>query len=133
MIEGPNPPPFTGNSNPQGGAKTSESVASIALSVLAATQSTHPPLDPSRVQKEQTFISAWTFEDQGDFFVCKQHLNEQETLELNIKQFPAEQLNFDSVRKLIYEKGFKVMSFLKSLGISVDKDTQTLHFPKKKF
>jgi hypothetical protein len=131
MIEGTNPSSLPGNSNPQGETKTSEPVASIALSVLAGTQSTPSSLDPSRVQKGQTFISAWTLENRGDFFVCKQHLNEQETLELNIKQFPAAQMNFASVRKLINEKGFQVMLFLKRLGISIDNDTQTLHFPKK--
>jgi hypothetical protein len=66
-----------------------------------------------------------------DFFVCNQHLNEEETLKLNIKQFPAAQLNLKSVSKLINEKGFEVMSFLRNLGISFNKDTQTLYFPKK--
>jgi len=129
MIEGPHPSSLPGSSKPQDEAKTSKSVAAVAYPLLARTQST--PLDPSRVQKKEPFISAWTFEDQGDFFVCSQHLDEEKTLKLNIKQFPVVQMNFTSVRKLINEKGFKVMFFLKSLGISIDDATQTLLFPKK--
>ena len=133
MIEGPNPPPFTGNSNPQGGAKTSESVAPIALSVLAVTQSTPPPLDPSRVQKKEPFISAWTFEDRGDFFVCSQHLDDKEIQKLNREQFPVTQNNFASLAEMISIRRPEVVSFLKSLGIFIDTKKQTLHFPQKDF
>jgi hypothetical protein len=133
MIEGTNPSSLPGSSKPQDEAKTSESVASIALSVLASTQSAPSPLDPSKVQTEDTFISGWKLEEEGKFFVCSQQLDDKKINELNIKQFPATQKNFDSLARMISERDPEVVSFLKSLGICIDTVKRTLHFPQKSF
>ena len=108
-----------------------KTVGNIALPILAKIETAlSAPLAPERVEKGEPFVSAYSWEQQGESFVFKQVLKDKEIEELNLKQYPVLQMNFSDIKHLVNHQGFAQV-FLKNLGILIDTGSQTLRFPTK--
>lgn len=132
MIIGPDPPPPFFSSGSRKEEPTTIKISQVAKDVLADIVTVSPALDLKRVKvEEETFVSAWNFEDLGDSYRCTQKLSDDELNTLNGKQFPATQQTIEEIRELLGKPGSPKAEFLKNFGIFYDLQTSTLQIPKK--